>query len=118
MTFQDLAQKKGVHVQVFGLSEDNARAFWNWEFIGPQSDLSQTRDVLVRACDVRLSNRLSEEELGFIGTALVDAAEEVRASCSRPNRQSSKSSAKSTLSRSAPPLPKPSRPARNILSAK
>ncbi|MEC9311183.1 MAG: aminotransferase class I/II-fold pyridoxal phosphate-dependent enzyme, partial [Pseudomonadota bacterium] len=31
--FSKSAAEKGVKVQVFGLSEDNARAFWNWQFL-------------------------------------------------------------------------------------
>ena len=70
--FQRSANEKGVSVQIFGLSEDNARVFWNWNFIGPQSDLKQTRAMLMRACDVRLPARLSKDDLDFIATALVD----------------------------------------------
>jgi dTDP-4-amino-4,6-dideoxygalactose transaminase len=76
--FQKLAQRRGVPVQVFGLTEDNARAFWNWRFIGPQPDLSPTREVLNRACDVRLPVQLSPDQLDAIGAALVAAAEDVR----------------------------------------
>jgi hypothetical protein len=36
--FQRVAEGKGVQVQIIGLSRDNARAFWNWEFIGPRGD--------------------------------------------------------------------------------
>jgi len=75
--FQRSANERGVAVQVFGLSEDNARAFWNWEFLGPQPDLMQTRAMLMRACDVRLPARLGKEELDFIAQALVDSAEDV-----------------------------------------
>jgi hypothetical protein len=76
--FQRCANEKGVAVQIFGLSEDNARAFWNWKFIGPQSELKQTRAMLMRACDVRLPARLSRDDLDFIAAALVGAAEEVK----------------------------------------
>jgi len=72
--FQVEAKRRGVTVQVFGLSEDNARAFWNWEFLGPQPDLPRTRAMLMRACDVRLPTRLTESELDFIAGALCDAA--------------------------------------------
>ena len=75
--FQTEAKRRGVTVQVFGLSEDNARAFWNWQFLGDQPDLPQTRAMLMRACDVRLPTRLSEAELDFIAAALVDAALDV-----------------------------------------
>jgi dTDP-4-amino-4,6-dideoxygalactose transaminase len=76
--FQRAANEKGVSVQIFGLSEDNARAFWNWHFIAPQSGLEQTRAMLMRACDVRLPARLSKADLDFIATALVAAADEVK----------------------------------------
>lgn len=78
LAFQAEAKARGVAVQVFGLSDGNARAFWNWEFLGPQPDLPQTRAMLMRACDVRLPTRLTEAELDFIAAALVAAAEAVR----------------------------------------
>ncbi|PKP74137.1 MAG: aminotransferase [Alphaproteobacteria bacterium HGW-Alphaproteobacteria-6] len=73
------AARRGVNVQVFGLSEDNARAFWNWQFLGPQPDLPKTRAMLMRACDIRLPARLTEGEQDFIAEAILDAAEAVRA---------------------------------------
>lgn len=77
--FQSEAKKRGVAVQVFGLSEDNARAFWNWQFLGHQPDLPQTRAMLMRACDVRLPTRLTRDELDFIADALIAAADQVKA---------------------------------------
>jgi dTDP-4-amino-4,6-dideoxygalactose transaminase len=76
--FQRNAIEKGVAVQIFGLSEDNARAFWNWHYIGPQSNLKLTRAMLMRACDVRLPARLRKVDLDFIADALVRATEEVK----------------------------------------
>ncbi len=76
--FQARAKERGVTVQVFGLSADNARAFWNWQFLGDQPDLPQTRAMLMRACDVRLPTSLTETELDFIASALVDAAMDVK----------------------------------------
>jgi len=61
--------------QVFGLSTDNARAFWNWKFIGPQGPLPQTEAMLVRACDVRLPVRLTLAEVEAIAGAVIAAAE-------------------------------------------
>ena len=78
MAFQAAAKARGVSVQVFGLSEGNARAFWNWQFLGEVPELPQTRAMLMRACDVRLPVRLTEGELDYIAAALVDAASEVR----------------------------------------
>jgi len=77
--FQSAAKARGVGVQVFGLSADNARAFWNWQFIpGEMPKLPQTRAMLMRACDVRLPARLTKPELDLIAGALIDAAEEVK----------------------------------------
>jgi len=75
--FAEAAAARGVKVQVFGLSDDNARAFWNWRFIpgGPQ-DLPRTRAMLMRACDVRLPARLKRPELDFVADALLAAAED------------------------------------------
>jgi dTDP-4-amino-4,6-dideoxygalactose transaminase len=75
--FQRLANDRGVPVQVFGLTEDNARAFWNWHFIGPQSELAQTRRMLMRACDVRLPAQLTRSDLDLVATTLINAANEV-----------------------------------------
>ena len=77
--FADAAATRGVKVQVFGLSTDNARAFWNWQFIpGDMPDLPQTKSMLMRACDVRLPARLTKPDLDFIIGALTDAAEAVK----------------------------------------
>ena len=75
--FQDEAKARGVSVQVFGLSADNARAFWNWQFLGDLPELPGTRAMLMQACDVRLPPRLTRDELDFIARALIDAAEVV-----------------------------------------
>jgi dTDP-4-amino-4,6-dideoxygalactose transaminase len=76
--FADAAAARGVKVQVFGLSSDNARAFWNWNFIpGDTPDLPQTRTMLMRACDVRLPARLQKPDLDYIADALIAAAEDV-----------------------------------------
>ena len=76
--FAEAAAARGVKVQVFGLSTDNARAFWNWRFIpGETPDLRQTRAMLMRACDVRLPARLKQAELDVIIDALLGAAEDV-----------------------------------------
>ncbi|WP_300516302.1 aminotransferase class I/II-fold pyridoxal phosphate-dependent enzyme [Aliiroseovarius sp.] len=78
VAFQDAAKARGVSVQVFGMSQDNARAFWNWQFIDDQGPLPQTREMLMRACDTRLPVRLRKPELDFIAEALVAAAEDVK----------------------------------------
>ena len=77
IAFQDAAAARGVKVQVFGLSADNARAFWNWEFLGPAPDLPKTRAMLMKACDTRLPARLTLAELDVIADAILGAAEDV-----------------------------------------
>jgi len=79
LAFQDAAKARGISVQVFGLSENNARAFWNWQFLDDLPELPQTRAMLMRACDVRLPARLTRPELDFIADALIDAAAAVHA---------------------------------------
>lgn len=76
--FEALAAERGVPVKTIGLAEDNARAFWNWEYLGDQGDLSATREILMRACDVRLPVRLDRAELDFIAGTIVEAAECVK----------------------------------------
>ena len=75
--YQDAAQKRGIKVQVFGQSADNARAFWNWQFLNDIPELPQTRQMLMSACDVRLPARLTIEELDFIAAALTGAADDI-----------------------------------------
>ena len=75
--FQKSAQARGIKVQVFGASEDNARAFWNWQFIEDLPELPQTRAMLLRACDVRLPARLKREELDVIADILLAAVQDV-----------------------------------------
>ncbi len=77
--FMEAAAARGVGVQVFGLHTDNARAFWNWQFLPDPGPLPRTRAMLMRACDTRLPVRLSRPELDFIADALIAAAEEVKA---------------------------------------
>ncbi|WP_299850081.1 aminotransferase class I/II-fold pyridoxal phosphate-dependent enzyme [uncultured Roseovarius sp.] len=76
--FADAAAARGVKVQIFGLSTDNARAFWNWLFIpGDVPELPQTRAMLMKACDTRLPARLKTAELDVIADAITDAAAEI-----------------------------------------
>ena len=78
--FSAAATARGVKVQIFGRSTDNARAFWNWQFLRRDWDLPQTRAMLMRACDVRLPARLTVEECSIVAAALVAAAEDAMTS--------------------------------------
>ena len=79
LAFQEAAARHGVKVQVFGLSKDNARAYWNWQFLGDLPELPKTRAMLMRACDLRIPTRLTEAELDAIAEGLIAAAAEVQA---------------------------------------
>ncbi|ANT60775.1 aminotransferase [Salipiger sp. CCB-MM3] len=75
--FIEAAAEGGVKVQLFGLSTDNARAFWNWQFLTEIPELPRTRAMLERACDTRLPARLTLEECSAVAEVLVSAAESV-----------------------------------------
>ncbi|WP_368187353.1 DegT/DnrJ/EryC1/StrS family aminotransferase [Aestuariibius sp. HNIBRBA575] len=75
--FARISAEKGVKVQVFGLSSDNARAFWNWQFLGDTPDLPQTRAMLNKACDVRLPARLSLADCDAVAKLLVESVAQV-----------------------------------------
>lgn len=77
LSFVEVAEEMGVKVQVFGLTRDNARAFWNWQFLGDVPELPRTRAMLMRACDTRLPARLTEAECDAVAAVLVEAAEQV-----------------------------------------
>ena len=72
-TFASAADAGGVKVQVFGQSTDNARAFWNWQFIPDLPELAQTREMLMRACDVRLPVQLSRADLDQVCDVILKA---------------------------------------------
>lgn len=67
----------GVKVQVFGMSRDNARAFWNWQFVPNLPELPRTRAMLMRACDVRLPVHLQIETLGDVANVILNAVDQV-----------------------------------------
>ncbi|WP_299373370.1 DegT/DnrJ/EryC1/StrS family aminotransferase [uncultured Tateyamaria sp.] len=71
--FVAAAGANGVKVQVFGASADNARAFWNWQFIPDLPELPATRAMLMRACDVRLPVHLPMHTLDAVADVLLDA---------------------------------------------
>jgi len=78
--FAEGAAVRGVKVQVFGQSTDNARAFWNWGFLpGPVPDLPRTREMLMRACDVRLPARLTAAECDAVSDILLASMADVTA---------------------------------------
>ncbi len=76
--FEAAAAGRGVKVQIFGLSADNARAFWNWRFLGRAPHLPRTEAMLKRACDARLPARLTGAECDTVAAAILGAAEDIK----------------------------------------
>ncbi len=75
--FAIAASHAGVKVQVFGQSQDNARAFWNWQFIPDLPELPQTRAMLMKACDVRLPVQLTTNQLDAVCDVILGALNSV-----------------------------------------
>ena len=73
------AAEAGVQIQIFGQSRDNARAFWNWEFLPEKVELPKTRAMLTTACDMRLPARLTIAECDAVAGAVTDAITQVMA---------------------------------------
>ena len=67
------ADAQSIKVQVFGMSADNARAFWNWQFLNDIPELPKTRAMRMRACDVRLPARLTPQDCDMIGEILLNS---------------------------------------------
>ena len=76
--FVAAAAAQGVTVQVFGMSQNNARAFWNWEFLPEHFDLPKTKAMLMRACDVRLPVHLPKETQDAVAMVLLNAIDTVK----------------------------------------
>lgn len=72
------SKSNGTPVSIFGLHADNARAFWNWKFIGDIPDLPNTRSMLMRACDMRLPARLSRDQLDQIIDGILTSVDAVK----------------------------------------
>ncbi len=80
LAFQTEARALGAPVSIFGLSEGNARAYWNWHFLGEVAELPKTRAMLMRACDIRLPARLTPEHCDALAGAIIAAGAKVRQS--------------------------------------
>jgi dTDP-4-amino-4,6-dideoxygalactose transaminase len=75
----ETSKSNGTPISIFGLHEDNARAFWNWKFLGNIPHLPKTRAMLMKACDMRLPARLTTSELDLIVAGILKSLAEVKA---------------------------------------
>lgn len=76
--FVEYAQATDVPISVFGQQKDNARAYWNWQFIADLPELPQTRTMLMKACDLRLPVRFTKVELDQIAAGILAAIAQVK----------------------------------------
>jgi len=74
----EASKAQGTPISIFGLHTDNARAFWNWKFIGNIPELPKTRAMLMRACDMRLPARLTREQLDQIANGVLKSVMKVK----------------------------------------
>ena len=72
------AGERGVKLSVFGLHKGNARAFWNWKFLGKTPDLPQTKAMLMRACDVRLPTTLPTDQVRIVANIILSSVNQVK----------------------------------------
>lgn len=79
LTFGRSCKERGVNIEIFGLSQDNARCYWNWDFLGQTRDLPATRKILESACDMRLRLFLTEEDITAMGAVILESIEYAKA---------------------------------------
>ncbi len=73
-----VSKANGMAISIFGLHADNARAFWNWKFIGNIPELPKTRAMLMRACDMRLPARLTRVDLDAVVAGVLGSIKDVK----------------------------------------
>ncbi len=77
--FARAVQMEGIGLTIFGLDPNNARAFWNWEYLGVTPNLPRTEAMLKATCDLRLPATLSSDEIAAIGGVILDALDHATA---------------------------------------
>lgn len=77
--FAHVMRQEGVGLGIFGLDPNNARAFWNWGYLGDLPRLPRTEEMLKATCDLRLPATLSADEVTAIGHVMLDALDYVAA---------------------------------------
>lgn len=75
--FLSLAHDSGVPIKSIGTEEGNARAFWNWDYLGETPELPRTRAILKRTCDLRLPELLDPNDIRVLADSLVSIVRHV-----------------------------------------
>jgi|TARA_B100000003_G_scaffold195581_1_gene197770 dTDP-4-amino-4,6-dideoxygalactose transaminase len=71
--FMDITHQEGIPISIFGLDNDNARCFWNWNFLENRQRLDKTKKILESACDMRLPLYLEPGDIELMGYAILRA---------------------------------------------
>lgn len=69
--FVELMKMEGIGISVFGIESDNARCYWNWQYIKDKQELPETKETLVAACDLKLPLYLETEDMTIIGNTIM-----------------------------------------------
>lgn len=79
LRFSDLLREKGISNAIFGLEPGNARAYWNWEYLGlGPEDYPRTAELLRSVCDLRTPYFWGEGEIQYVIRSILDAVLAVR----------------------------------------
>jgi len=69
-TIKTKLYEKGIKIEVF--TGGNARSFWNWTYFEQHEDCLFTRDLIQRTADLRLNIGLTEGDIHFIGSTILE----------------------------------------------
>ncbi len=77
--FVELMEMENIGISVFGIGADNARCYWNWQYLEGEHNLPETRNILTAACDLKLPLYLEEDDMITIGNTIVQVLDYVAA---------------------------------------
>ncbi len=75
--FTELMKMENIEISVFGIESDNARCYWNWEYLDIKQNLPKTKNILSAACDLKLPLYLEEEDMTVIGNTIIQVLDYV-----------------------------------------
>lgn len=76
-SFVELMEMENIGISVFGIESDNARCYWNWEYLPTDEHLPKTKNILVAACDLKLPLYLEKDDMETIGNIIVQVLDYV-----------------------------------------
>ncbi len=72
-----LANSRGITLNFFGLSGDNARCFWLWRFFEQTEDAPITRELLIATADLRLPLAMTANDIDNMAEDLCTTLDQV-----------------------------------------